>query len=157
MILIGIDPAFRVNGFGLCSIDKKEKTVHFHKIKKFTDFIGYLKNDIPADKVKFCIENSNLQNMTFDMSGSRAELARKSRNVGANQAVSQIVVDLCREAVGKANVIELSPAQKGRKKTGREMQLACMYLGLKLPFFKTKPTQDNIDAFMLAHYLWHRS
>jgi len=46
------------------------------------------------------------------MRGNKNEVARKSRNVGKNQAVSQCTVDLCKT---KNKVIDCSPNQKGGK------------------------------------------
>jgi len=148
MILIGIDPAFRVNGFGICSIDTQEKTVRFIRVKRFLEFISFAQNEMPIDRVKVTVENSNLQNITFDMRGNKNEIARKSRNVGANQAISQTVYDLCCDILGKKNVKEISPAQKGAKQPLSMLQAVCRRYNWSCDYTKIK--QDDIDAFFIA-------
>ena len=112
MIYIGIDPAFRKKGFAVCIIDE-DKTIRTIIMKSFLEFIAWIRDDAPAKAIAV-VENSNLQNKTFDMSGTKATVARKSRNVGANQAVSQITFDLTKEKY-KNLAFEVSPKQKGKK------------------------------------------
>ena len=117
MVVIGIDPAIRKNGFALCFYDTENKTVNF-LIMDFVDFIIYTESLKKYDVYNFrdyvfAVENSNLQNLSFDMKGNKGVLARKSRNVGMNQAVSQLTCDLLKRR--GFEVVEISPKQKGAK------------------------------------------
>lgn len=142
---IGIDPAFRKKGFCVCIIDE-DREVNFITFKSFLDFLDWLP-DAP-DNAIVTVENSNLQNKTFDMSGNKATVARKSRNVGCNQAASQYTVDACIKRWGKERVRGISPAQKGRKWTEPTFKLIAQQEKVKC--FNRKGTQDERDAFQLA-------
>lgn len=153
MIYIGIDPAFRKNGFAVCIIDD-DKTVRALVMKSFLEFIAWLRDDAP-EKAIAVVENSNMQNKTFDMSGNKATIAKKSRNVGANQAVSQITFELIKEKYGNL-AFQVSPKQKGRKWTSA-MFLQVLksekhtYLVVDPKELKTKKfKQDSIDAYQIA-------
>ena len=146
-IFIGIDPAFRKKGFGIAIIDKQDKTVNFKVFKNgFLDFQSWLISDAPQVAV-ICVENSNLQKTTFDMSGGIRVVARKSRNVGKNQAVSQLTVDVCRLTKG-FTTIEISPFEKGRKWSERTALAVMRQDGLS--FYKEKLSQDEIDSLQIA-------
>ena len=115
-IKIGCDPAFRNNGFAVCICDENRE-VRFIVFKKFLHFISWVQNDCPSDAI-ICIENSYLQNYTFNMTGTRSLLAKRSRDVGKNQAVSEIAFQLFTEYCYK--VKNLSPKQKGKKWESKE-------------------------------------
>ena len=144
---IGIDPAFRERGFAICIIDET-KEVAFRIFRSFLSFLDWLM-EAPENCI-VCIENSNLQNATFNMGGNKAQLAKHSRDVGKNQAASQYTVDACVKFFGEENVIELSPKQKGEKikVDGIVFGLAKQY-GHKL--LKKKLNQDERDAYKLAY------
>ena len=147
-IYIGIDPAFRKKGFAIAIIDTTDNTVNFKTFRNgFLDFLGWMISDRPniSDTV-FCVENSNLQKVTFDMRGNKNVVARKSRNVGKNQAASQYTVDTCRAYGFK--VIDLSPKDKGGKWT--EDGFKWVVKSKKLILSKAKPNQDEKDALKLA-------
>lgn len=153
MIQIGIDPAFRKNGFAIAIIDeyKEVRTIRF---KSFLDFLNWLNCDAPERAIAV-VENSNLQNKTFDMSGSKAAVAKKSRNVGANQAISQCAFEAIKLKYGDL-AFEVSPKQKGKKWTS-EMFLQVLksekhtYLVVDPLKYNTKKfSQDEIDAYQLA-------
>lgn len=149
MIQIGVDPAFRKNGFAICIIDE-DKDVRSIRFKSFLQFLSWLWVDGEApDRAIVVVENSNLQKKTFDMTGSRAVIARKSRNVGKNQAISQAAFDALKIKYGET-VFEISPKQKGRKWT-KEMFLRVLK-SEGHNFLLTKPgvNQDEIDAYQLA-------
>ena len=144
---IGIDPAFRESGFTICIIDES-KEVDF---KIFCSFLSFLDWIVAApENCIVCIENSNLQNATFNMNGNKAQVARHSRDVGKNQAASQYTVDACVKFFGAENVIELSPKQKGAK-----IKVDGIVLGLAKQyghrFLKKKLNQDERDAYKLAY------
>lgn len=146
MIIIGIDPAFRVGGFSIAILDSVAKTIDRIRFKTFIDFLRwYDKQD--CKEWMFCIENSNLQNVGFSMKGSKGVIHRKGRNVGTNQAVSQLAVDLCRTRCD--NVIELSPKDKGRKWTANIFLATINSLGVK-QINKGITSQDDRDAAKMA-------
>jgi len=146
---IGIDPAFRENGFCACIIDEDD-TANFIVFVNTYDFICWLL-DAPQNGV-WCVENSNLQDETFDMTGSKHVVAKKSRSVGKNMAISQLTVDILRRTFGTSNVLEVSPKQKGRKIEDNVIFLAlAKQEKIKLLNYKgNKNEQDKRDAFVLA-------
>lgn len=147
-IKIGCDPAFRKDGFCICIVDEY-KEVGFITFKKYIDFIGWVQNDMPENS-KVAIENSYLQKSTFDMRGSKPEVARKSRNVGMNQAASEIAYQLFRQY--SKYVRNISPKEKGAKWVNDSTVLrVAKSMGLILP--KTKFSQDERDAFKLVTFL----
>ena len=151
MVVIGIDPALRKNGFALCFYDTINKTVDF-LILDFVDFIliteSFRNHDVNnyLDYV-FCVENSNLQNLSFDMKGNKGVLARKSRNVGMNQAVSQLTCDLLKRR--GFEVVEISPKQKGAKLEHDTFKAFTMNMTVA-NYKGLKGEQDKRDAFKIA-------
>lgn len=145
MKIIGIDPAFRVSGFGICELG--ERSVCFPKIQTFIDFFAYANTFNKSTAQIFVVENSNLQNTTFSTYKANAnQLQRISRNVGANQAVSQMVVDYLRY-IG-LEVVEVSPLQKGSKLNQKAIEYLAKSEGIELP---ARMSQDDRDAFKLAY------
>lgn len=116
-IFIGIDPAFRKSGFAIC-IQDEVNTLFFKVFKDYFHFFFWFLNERPEGDVVVGVENSNLQNVTFPKSGgkreSRAVLAKRSRDVGKNQAISQAVCDFCAAILGKDKVFQFSPREKGK-------------------------------------------
>ena len=144
-LFIGIDPAFRKNGFALCIIDTSDKTVRFKKFKNgFLDFASWFLFDSPEHAI-FCVENSNLQDVSFDMTGTKSVVARKSRNVGKNQAVSQNTVDLLRT---KYKVVDCSPKEKGKK--WNASRYTAVMNQEKHSTAKNASNQDERDSYQLA-------
>ena len=146
-IYVGIDPSFRQSGYALCCIDTSDNSVSFKTFKNgFNDFCSWVRNDAPIQSdCIICVENSNLQNESFDLTGSLVMVARKSRNVGKNQAVSQNSVDLLR-ANGYL-VVDLSPKEKGKKYTA--LEFAAVAKSEKHTVSK-QTSQDEKDAYKMA-------
>jgi hypothetical protein len=146
MIYIGIDPAFRRNGFALAMI--QDKTISYIQFKGgFIDFYCWLVDDAPRpEKCIICVENSNLTNKSFDMRGSRLVVARKSRDVGKNQATSQYVVDILKE--WGYRVIDMSPKNKGGKWSSISLERVLKSEGISQSEKRTN--QDKRDAAKLA-------
>lgn len=144
MIFLGFDPAFRKNGFAICSIEDKD--VYFKRFKNYTHFLGWLYHDRP-DMAFCCVENSNLTDATFNRGGGIASKMKQSRNVGKNQAASQIAVDLLRIVYGKENVVDISPKQKGKKWPKMYAKAVAKQEKHVLP---SKLNQDEIDAYQIA-------
>ena len=145
MVVIGIDPAIRKNGFALCFYDTINKTIDF-QIMDFIDFVFYVM-DRDTYSYKFAVENSNLQNLSFDMTGNKNVLARKSRNVGMNQAVSQLTCDLLKRR--GFEVVEISPKQKGAKLENETFKALSMNMTVS-NYKGLKGEQDKRDAFKIA-------
>jgi len=111
---IGIDPAFRKNGMGVCVISPdNEVTFPRFKGRGLVAFVKWLKT--APDNVLVTIEDSNLQNATFNNSGTKAKSNRVSRNVGCNQAASAYIVDFCIDRWGHKVVRAISAQKKGGK------------------------------------------
>jgi hypothetical protein len=129
---------------------KPDKEVIFKKYKRFVDFIKDAMNwDYHFNPVVL-VEDSSLQNVTFNSSINRAILSRMSRNVGMNQAASRIAYEWIKE--NRCEAYNISPEQKG-KKWGKEIFLKIFQSeGYKFePNFKpAKISQDEIDCFSLA-------
>lgn len=151
-IAMGVDPAFRTSGFCVCLIDSLTMEVGFVNFKDgFLLFLEACVKDrdvIDLDTV-IAIENSNLQNVNFDKKGSKEVVARKGRNVGANQAVSQLSVDACRLYTA-AKVMEVSPKNKGSKWNQKQFEAVLKQEGHTLVQKKKGNNQDERDAYKLA-------
>ena len=80
------------------------------------------------------------------MRGNKNVIARKSRNVGKNQAASQYTVDILK-AKGY-EVLDISPKDKGGKWT--EDGFKWVVKSKKILLTKAKPNQDERDALKLA-------
>lgn len=146
--LIGVDPALRLNGMAACFIEY-DKTVVFKKYKRFVDF---LKDSVRWKLLKpvVMVEDSSLQNITFNNSTNRAILSRLSRNVGMNQGASRIAYEWIKEHGCEA--YNISPEAKGKKfnKDIFMKVVASERLKFEPDFKPAKISQDEIDAFFLA-------
>ena len=150
MKVIGLDPAFRKNGFGCCVLEIECKKAVNVSFDTFPDFMAFFQWVMSFEgKVIFGVENSNLQNSTFGRYYSGVKgLNKISRNVGANQAISQITVDILKWRFKDKNVLEFSPKEKGSKWSLYEAQSALV--GLKVANSKVKMTQDQRDALKIS-------
>jgi hypothetical protein len=146
---IGVDPALRLNGMAACFI-MTDKVVRFKKYKRFVDFLKNVEAWVVYENPVVMVEDSSLQNITFNNSTNRAILSRMSRNVGMNQGASRIAYEWIKD--NGCEAYNISPEQKG-KKWSKEMFLKIFEReGYKfVPDFKsTKISQDEIDCFTLA-------
>jgi hypothetical protein len=162
---IGIDPSFRKNGFAICIIGGK--VADFKVFNGFLQFLTWL-NEMKELKEKpffdfvefnplFCIENSNLQALSFDMSGTKPVACKKSRDVGKNMAISQCTADACRLFFGDNAVLELSPLEKGSKKSDLIVRAIAQSENINLTNYKgNENEQDKRDAFMLAMKIYKK-
>ena len=163
-VIIGLDPAFREGGFGCAIIE--QGVVIFGNIANFADFLNYC--DIAPHGALWCVENSNLDDTTYQYlrGGNTRTLMAKSRDVGKNQAISQVVCDYLIKKFGAERVMAISPLQKGAKwgvfNRKRNMSIAREIArtvgetsGLKSIGWQTA-TGDEVDAFQVAMYLFHR-
>jgi hypothetical protein len=148
-ILVGCDPAFRKGGFAICILDENNELTQ-KTFDKFIHFISWVQNEMPRNNVKVSIENSYLQNVTFNKFAS----PKQHRNVGMNQSVSEIAYQLFCEYAGTENVKNVSPKEKGRKWTSKDNKIIdgiCR----KHKITRSKKTwnQDERDAFKLLTFL----
>lgn len=146
--LIGVDPALRIKGMAVCII--ADRHMIFKKYKRFVDFIVDVPTWATFENPVVLVEDSSLQNVTFNNSINRSILSRMSRNVGMNQAASRIAYEWI-----KTNGFEaynISPEAKGRKFNKDVFTKVAAQERLKFePHFKpAKISQDEIDAFFLA-------
>jgi hypothetical protein len=146
-VYIGVDPAFRKDGFWCAIVDMSDRTVAYKKMTDVLEFHDWLRSpDAPANAF-VCVENSNMQNKSFDTSGNRAETARKGRNVGTNQAVSELAyISACRVFGDRA--YQVSPKEKGAKWT--EQQAGNVLKSERLTVATKGNNQDCRDALKLA-------
>ena len=147
--LIGVDPALRLNGMAACFI-MPNKVVKFKKYKRFLDFLKdsiFWKN---LGNPVVMVEDSSLQNITFNNSINRAILSRMSRNVGMNQAASRIAYEWIKD--NGCEAYNISPEAKGKKfnKDVFMKVVASERLKFEPDFKPAKISQDEIDAFFLA-------
>ena len=130
---------------------KPNKEVEFKKYKRFVDFLEdsfHWHKDY--ENVIVLVEDSSLQNVTFNSSINRAILSRISRKVGMNQAASRIAYEWIKE--NGCEAYNISPLQKGSKWTKISFMKVFQNEGYKFePNFKpAKISQDEIDCFTLA-------
>jgi hypothetical protein len=146
---IGVDPAIRLNGMAACFI-LPDKQVVFKRYKRFVDFLIHAQDYRSFYLPVVLVEDSSLQNVTFNSSINRAILSKMSRNVGMNQGASRIAYEWIK--LQGCEAYNISPEQKG-KKWGKEIFMKVFQNeGYKFePNFKpAKISQDEIDCFTLA-------
>ena len=159
MNYVGIDPSFRKSGFAVCVIDETGE-VGFKVFYRFLEFIKWATTEGELPQPAYItIENSNLQNITFNMRGSRNVVAKTSRDVGKNMAASQYTVDFCEWLVGSGNVLGISPRQKGAKWNDATFRAVLRQNRHTVHDYKgNKNEQDKRDAYQLAlHGMKHAS
>jgi hypothetical protein len=151
MVIIGIDPAFRKNGFWACFLDIRERTAQFRCFRNVLEFDRFLTSEDAPERAFVVVENSNLQNITFSrhMGGKMNEITRKSRNVGTNQAVSELTYVSAVDRYGKDAVLGVSPERKGAKYNEQYFRAALKGDGVQPVNYSG--TQDERDAYKLAH------
>ena len=147
-IYIGCDPAFREGGFWAAILDMADKSLVFRSFDLLT-WHDFLRSQDAPGRCFIMVENSNLQNKSFDTSGNKMEVARKGRNVGCNQAVSELAYQSALRQYGPKNAFQISPKDKGAKITDARVFLAVLKSeGILLP--KGTSNQDQRDAAKLA-------
>jgi hypothetical protein len=127
-----------------------DKQVVFKRYKRFVDFLIHAQDYRSFYLPVVLVEDSSLQNVTFNSSINRAILSRMSRNVGMNQAASRIAYEWIK--LQGCEAYNISPEQKG-KKWGREIFMKVFQNeGYKFErnFKPAKISQDEIDCFTLA-------
>lgn len=146
--MIGVDPALRIKGMAVCII--ADRTMIFKRYKRFVDFLKNVEAWVVYENPIVLVEDSSLQNVTFNNSINRAILSRMSRNVGMNQATSRIAYEWIKGYDIEA--YNISPEAKGKKfnKDVFMRVVASERLKFQPDFKPAKISQDEIDAFFLA-------
>ena len=130
MILIGIDPAYRDNGFAAAIYDPEDATepLRFIVFRNVLAFLGWMTNDAPAAAF-VCVENSNLDSTVYHIHHrmNARQAAAVGLAVGKNQAISQIAVDMFRVKYGEKAVTEVAPNKKGGAVYERRIALVDVY------------------------------
>jgi len=149
-VYVGVDPAFRKGGFWACVIDMTDKTVAFREFADVLQWHDWIRSPDAPEECFVCVENSNMQDVTFayGMVGNKSQVARTSRNVGANQAVSELTYRSAVARYGSHRVFQVSPEQKGRKYSPDQFAAVIRHDGVLLP--KGGNNQDQRDAYKLA-------
>jgi len=147
-VFIGVDPAFRAGGFWACILDMSDKTAAFKCFSDVLEFHDWLRSGNSPLSCFVCVENSNMQNKTFDMSGKAAEVARKSRNAGCNMAVSELAYQSAVRRFGKDRAYQVSPKDKGAKYTAAQMGAVLRSDGVTV--ITKGDNQDCRDAYKIA-------
>ena len=150
MIRIGVDPAFREGGFMIAIYDTTDLSMRFKMFKEVLDYYDWLRSEEAPERATCIIEDSNLQNHTFDKRGNRNVIMAKSRSVGKNQAISNTAVSASLRRYGKQNVYAISPKQKGKKWTQHQFEVVMVQKRILLD--KKRTNQDQRDAAKLALY-----
>lgn len=143
MKFIGIDPAMRLNGLAVCVID--DKKVYFGRYRNLATWI--MDSLTWQTDSAICVEDSSLQNMTFQRNANVRATTKISRNVGMNQAASKIIIDLLE--LNGHKVKGISPHYKGSKWTIDYCMSVIKAMKLEVHGNK-KLSQDEIDAFQIA-------
>ena len=148
-VYIGVDPAFRVGGFWAAIVDMTDKSVIFKGFANLLDWHDWLRSPDAPDNCFVCVENSNMQNSTFayGMKGSSKVVAKISRDVGNNQAVSELAYISALRHYGD-RAFQVSPKQKGKKWTPKQFGYIIAQDGVTIP--KGDIGQDCRDAYQLA-------
>lgn len=170
MVIVGVDPAFRRGGFWACFIDTSDRTVVFRQFRDVLTWDRFLRGSEAPGIAHVFVENSNEQKKTFYthktatgalLTPSQArkhrnpiplnssELSGVSRNVGANQGVSELSVRAAVDRYGKEYVSSISPEKKGTKYN--EMYFRAALKGDNVTALNYSGTQDERDAYKLAH------
>lgn len=145
LVFMGVDPAFRKNGFWCAVIQRPENTVEFFECKNLGVFTKLVIDIFPHH---ILVENSNLQKLQFNPNASNKE----RQNVGMNMAVSQISVDIVTEILKPELPVEISPKKKGAKIADLNLFQAWLKANtLTAENYKgNKTEQDKRDAAKLA-------
>lgn len=148
MIIIGVDPAFRKNGFWAAILDTQQKTVLFKPFKNVFEF-GDMVREYVGQDVFFSIENSNADNVTFKKSDNPGIATRYSRDAGKNQAVSELAVQYVKLHHGdRLHIVTAADKKKGWKEQSRFFHAIVKSDGYTL--LTPQKNQDQCDAYFIA-------
>ena len=150
MLVIGIDPAARRNGFWIAILDTVERTVEFKGFKNYNEFYKYILLLPDKEEYYFAIENSNLDNVTFRKSENVGVAAKFSRDAGKNQQVSQLCIDAVKDVFGQESYVEYSAVSKKSGWKYTEGIFPSILKSDKYRLITPCTNQDQRDAYHLA-------
>lgn len=152
MLVIGIDPAARRNGFWIAILDTVKRTVEFKGFKNYNEFYKYVLKLPENEQYFFAIENSNLDNVSYLTSDNVGKAAKMSRDAGKNQQVSQQCVDAVKDTFGDDCYVEYSgkSKSKGWKEQYSEGFFPSILRSDKYTLITPCTNQDQRDAYHLA-------
>ena len=132
---------------GIATLKKKVKVkVEFTVFSYYSDFLRFIMN-VKYSPSAIVIENSNLQASVFNYKASKSVLAKIARNVGQNQACSQITIDLCKELFIDSVIHDISPLDKGGK---WDREAFNNEINSRGHAYEGSSNQDQRDAYKLA-------
>jgi len=132
---------------GIATLKKKIKVkVEFTVFSYYFDFLRFIMN-VKYSPSAIVIENSNLQASVFNYKASKSVLAKIARNVGQNQACSQITIDLCKELFIDSVIHDISPLDKGGK---WDREAFNNEINSRGHAYEGSSNQDQRDAYKLA-------
>ena len=132
---------------GTTTLKKKAKVkIEFTVFSYYSDFLRFIMN-VKYSPLAIVIENSNLQASVFNYKASKSVLAKIARNVGQNQACSQITLDLCRELFIDSEIHDISPSDKGGK---WDKETFISEITNRGHVYEGSSNQDQRDAYKLA-------
>ena len=120
--------------------------IDFTVFTKYSDFLKFIMH-VNYNPKAIVVENSNLQKAMFNYKASKAMLAKIGRNVGQNQACSQITIDLCNELFNGSKIYDVSPSEKGSKWNRERFEMECRE---RDHIYESSTNQDQRDAYKLA-------
>jgi len=160
MTIIGVDPAYRDEGFGIVIFRPNENSLQKVKCKNLWEFETILLRWVnPAENIYIAIENSMLQSATFIPRNYNPKTKRlendesygnRCQRVGMNRAVSQMAVDKAIELFGKQYVVQFSPKEKGATEPQSVFELRLKKHNIPLTKELTRTNSDIRSAFMCA-------
>ena len=132
---------------GITTLKKIIKVkVEFTVFSYYSDFLRFVMN-VKYSPSAIVIENSNLQKAIFNYKASKSILYKIARNVGQNQACSQITLDLCKELFIDSDIHDISPADKGGK---WDKETFISEITNRGHIYEGVSNQDQRDAYKLA-------
>jgi hypothetical protein len=154
---IGIDPAIRLRGTGLCIAENgKAKT---YRLVCGADLFLWMcgkevfpvgsKKPLPPIKpdAKIFFEDSSLVNQTFRKSSSRQKYASNSRDAGKNQGLCILISQMCAQL--EITCIGISPADKPQGISPKILQNNFRAFGYDL-----ETTTDQEDEYWAAVFCY---
>jgi hypothetical protein len=115
MILLGLDPAFRENGFAAAIYDPADTTepLRFIVFRNVLGFIGWVQNDAPTVAYA-CVENSNLDHAVYHLTprmNARHAAASEARCKQIEVVIAQLERELA-ELTAPKPIFQPKPRKK---------------------------------------------
>ena len=131
---------------GIQKQKRRKVKVEFTQFTTYKDFLRFLLN-VRYNPISITIENSYLQSSMFNYRSSKSVLAKIARNVGQNQACSQITYDFCNELFVDSCIHNVSPKDKGEKWNQGRFEMEVSERNHEV---SVRANQDMRDAYKLC-------